>query len=830
MDDEADIKIFRNGINKIKKCFRVDKPCDPPDILTLTKFTQQSRDPIDRPIQRSVEGTNQLPETSPRDDDVYDFSHPRRGIAVIINNEKFQTEKDRDGSEVDARALQVTCEELGFDVRVYVNKTAKQMMTLLWEVSRLPDHAHADCFLCAVLSHGDETWTGPTRKDMIYGTDGEGLATDQILELFNDKWCPALRDKPRLFFLQACRGDKEDDGQLMTLTQPIPTRSLGVYPRRLHVAGSGLYYDMPDRMPWVPSLGPDVSDSVPEKAGEKKCLRDLRKLAVKPPTLYKDYLVMYATPPGYLSWRRDTGSWFIQSLCRQLRSACVIDGRVPLVKTLTRVCGVVALEYKTGQSKKEMPVIYSMLVKDVYFNVKPQTKNHRNALIEYYGLVSDCLGRLNKSVLCYSFGGPKIRSKERNQSTGERRDRRILVKQRRFHMEDTAEGNLFTSCFRGDKSPDSADRTGHQSRDKPAQGPPRGANLLQDKCPYVDDVYDFTHQHRGIAVIINNVNFVKTGQPDDLDDRSPSKKDAHLLKKTLKKLGFAVKSHKNKSADEIVTLLIEVSKRKEHADADCFVCVILTHGGEARPEKNGQQPRKDVIFGTDGETVDTAVVIDIFSDDMCQALKNKPRLFFIQACRGAKKDAGQYLLLSKHPDVLLGSKATKKVEPSLDKPDTLPGNEEKVEPSRDQPDTLPGSEETKKVEPSRDQPDTLPGNEETKKVEPSRDQSHTLPDNEETKKVVSVTQPPLYKDLLVMYATPPGYLAWLRENGSWFIQILCRELTSKDVINGTVPLMKTLTRVSAGVANEYKSSEEKMKQMPVVYSMLIKDVYFTQKK
>lgn len=74
-----------------------------------------------------------------------------------------------------------------------------------------------------------------------------------------------------------------------------------------------------------------------------------------------------------------------------------------------------------------------------------------------------------------------------------------------------------------------------------------------------------------------------------------------------------------------------------------------------------------------------------------------------------------------------------------------------------------------------------------------------------------------------------GYLAWLRESGSWFIQTLCRELNNKDVINGVAPLIKTLTRVSAGVAIEYESSGFKTKEMPVVYSMLIKDVYFTQK-
>lgn len=37
-----------------------------------------------------------------------------------------------------------------------------------------------------------------------------------------------------------------------------------------------------------------------------------------------------------------------------------------------------------------------------------------------------------------------------------------------------------------------------------------------------------------------------------------------------------------------------------------------------------------------------------------------------------------------------------------------------------------------------------------------RDKPDVLPDSKEAKKAESVIPPPLYKDLLVMYATPPG--------------------------------------------------------------------------
>lgn len=67
------------------------------------------------------------------DDDKYNFTYPKRGLAVIINNEKFITcdFSDRPGSSHDAVALRGAFEGLGFEILDYDNLTGREMMAAL---------------------------------------------------------------------------------------------------------------------------------------------------------------------------------------------------------------------------------------------------------------------------------------------------------------------------------------------------------------------------------------------------------------------------------------------------------------------------------------------------------------------------------------------------------------------------------------------------------------------------------------------------------------------------------------------------------------------------
>lgn len=152
-----------------------------------------------------------------------------------------------------------------------------------------------------------------------------------IWSYFTDEHCPTLKNKPRLFIIQACQGDKTDDGFTM-----LGKRSLH---RRIE------------------------SDGIP-----------FEPLKLKPLLPQHDFLVAYATLPGFFSFRNtEKGSWFVQSLCKE------INERKPhydLMKIFTFVNQMVAYDYESNtkdpelDEKKQMPCIMSMLTKLLLFPKK----------------------------------------------------------------------------------------------------------------------------------------------------------------------------------------------------------------------------------------------------------------------------------------------------------------------------------------------------------------------------------------------------------------------------------------------------------------------------
>jgi len=63
------------------------------------------------------------------------MSHRRLGIAVVINNVKFQprTLPDRTGSDVDAANINQRLQEMGFDVEHLTNVTVDEIVTKIAE-------------------------------------------------------------------------------------------------------------------------------------------------------------------------------------------------------------------------------------------------------------------------------------------------------------------------------------------------------------------------------------------------------------------------------------------------------------------------------------------------------------------------------------------------------------------------------------------------------------------------------------------------------------------------------------------------------------------------
>ncbi|XP_037370881.1 caspase-2 isoform X2 [Talpa occidentalis] len=130
-----------------------------------------------------------------------------RGLALVLSNVHFTGEKDlefRSGGDVDHSMLVTLFKLLGYSVHVLLDQTAQEMQEKLQDFAQLPAHRATDSCIVALLSHGVEGG--------VYGVDGKLLQLQEVFRLFDNANCPSLQNKPKMFFIQACRGDETDRG------------------------------------------------------------------------------------------------------------------------------------------------------------------------------------------------------------------------------------------------------------------------------------------------------------------------------------------------------------------------------------------------------------------------------------------------------------------------------------------------------------------------------------------------------------------------------------------------------------------------------------------
>ena len=263
------------------------------------------------------------PGHHPGTDFVYKMTARPRGIALIINNMVFPgyPNKTRHGSEKDVHQLEELFDALGFKVKLKENYTKQKMLDKIHSFAHkrvLPDH---DCFVLWLMSHG--------RCGEVFGSDYVPLPIKEIKDVLSNASCEALRGKPKLLFVQACRGGKEDEGVL--------TNSCGLPA----VQRPSVQTDSPDDQ--------TISPSSERIAGQT------------------DFLTAYSTVEGYVSYRfPGIGSNFVRALVNVFREHVAYDH---LVNLLTKVIKRVSeMESATKAGKyKQTPQFETTLVKELWF-------------------------------------------------------------------------------------------------------------------------------------------------------------------------------------------------------------------------------------------------------------------------------------------------------------------------------------------------------------------------------------------------------------------------------------------------------------------------------
>ena len=156
------------------------------------------------------------PGNHPGTDDVYNMTALPRGITLIVNNKLFDDHPEhgkqatRHGSEEDVRQVQDLFKNLGFEVLTEENLTRQQLLEQLDSVA-YEDHSDYDCFVLWLMTHG--------KSGEVFCSDGEKIPIQTAHDFFSQ--CKSLRGKPKLFFIQACRGDDEDEGVSVTTDQVV---------------------------------------------------------------------------------------------------------------------------------------------------------------------------------------------------------------------------------------------------------------------------------------------------------------------------------------------------------------------------------------------------------------------------------------------------------------------------------------------------------------------------------------------------------------------------------------------------------------------------------
>ncbi|XP_054887283.1 caspase-8 [Poeciliopsis prolifica] len=334
---ETIFKLVCPVLNEEIRLFRKENPNSESSPLTVS--SSQNPKPSDRTDFQGDKremvslDTGNPEKNNPESEENYEVlcDYPmtgKRGICLIVDNIDFSksliTLNDREGSEFDRKALKEVFEWLGYEVEIHENCKAANIEELFERISK-QNHSQNDSLVVCILSHGQE--------GKVYGVDGKPVLIRKLTELIDGWNCRTLIGKPKMFFIQACQGEMPQYG----------VQSDGIEDETTHISA------------------------------------DSEVAYLKSP-IVADMLVGMSTVPNYVSFRHKLwGSWYIQSLCKNLVK--FVPRRVDLVTILTIVNADVGRMTDASRFKKQMPQPAFSFRKRLVFPVpeKPPPKIGENS-------------------------------------------------------------------------------------------------------------------------------------------------------------------------------------------------------------------------------------------------------------------------------------------------------------------------------------------------------------------------------------------------------------------------------------------------------------------
>ena len=255
-------------------------------------------------------------------------------MTLIINIRSFNDEVGeqltRLGSEKDVDLLKALFGDLGFMVQTKENLTKDELMKELRDVVR-QDHSSYDCFVLWLMSHG--------KSGGVMCSDKVTISIETLQRMFRE--CPTLIGKPKLFFIQACRGDEEDEGKDVVTDTDI-----------------------------------SADKQVNETNEAKKAISpedSVNQQATKIPT-NSDFLFAFSTVDRFVSYRNVCkGSYYVRCLVEVFRERVADDHLIEMLTLVNQKVSEVAVERKSSENKdgrkiyKQSPEFRNTLRKKLRF-------------------------------------------------------------------------------------------------------------------------------------------------------------------------------------------------------------------------------------------------------------------------------------------------------------------------------------------------------------------------------------------------------------------------------------------------------------------------------
>ncbi|XP_028616682.1 caspase-14-like [Grammomys surdaster] len=263
-------------------------------------------------------------ESDPGPSTQYDLSGTRAALLLAVI-------QDRLGAEHDVVALRDLCQALGFKVTLRTNPSAQAFWEELAQFRETLDthKGPVSCALVALMAHG-----GP--QGQLLGADGEEVQPEALVQELS--FCQALHGHPKIFLLQACRGENRDPG--------VRPRALPWYRRWLR----------------APSAMPTQADVLQIQAGAPGSL-----ISTPGTPGRADILTVYAAAEGCVAYRDEKGSDFVQTLVEVIRANPGGDLLELLTEVNRRVCELDVLGPDSDELRKACLEIRSSLRRRLCF-------------------------------------------------------------------------------------------------------------------------------------------------------------------------------------------------------------------------------------------------------------------------------------------------------------------------------------------------------------------------------------------------------------------------------------------------------------------------------